>query len=195
MKRRLITAAAFALIAATPLFAASDETEFLQLREKRDEALANAAKPINQQYQTSLQQLLRRAIDDKDKDTAAKIQFELQSLSTGGTASLLPADAAARSVAADPATFQGQLAETKWRLNPDKTFVLHADGTSTSNWTPRRGSWKIIGPNTLELSIWNVARTDQVSIAQGGTLITWQNKEADQLHPLVAKKIASEAGK
>ena len=24
---------------------------------------------------------------------------------------------------------------------------LHADGTSTSSWTPRKGSWKLIGQN------------------------------------------------
>ena len=47
MNRSLTTIAALTLsLAAIPLFAASNETDFLQLREKRDEALANAAKPM-----------------------------------------------------------------------------------------------------------------------------------------------------
>jgi hypothetical protein len=172
-----------------PLFAHSNEAEFLQLREKRDQALADAAKPINEQYKSSLGELLHRAIAENDTKTAAIIQFELQTLTAAGTASLLP------STSIEPTLLQKQLEGTKWRLSPDKTFELHADGTSTSNWTPRQGRWKVVGTDTVELSIWNVPRTEMASVTQGGTLIIWKNKEADQQHPTVAKRIVAESAK
>jgi hypothetical protein len=74
-----ITLSVIALSAAASL-ASPLENEFLQLREKRDKALATVAEPINDGYRASLEQLLQRANTEEDKDTAAKIRFELQAL-------------------------------------------------------------------------------------------------------------------
>jgi|GEM_PF-6407028 len=84
MKRTSSIVIAFALEVAAisadagPPF--SVDIEFLQLREKRDKALATFAEPINDGYRASLEQLLLRAVAKNDNDTAAKIQFELQSI-------------------------------------------------------------------------------------------------------------------
>jgi hypothetical protein len=189
---RLHIAVAILSLPALPLFAGPNESEFLQLREKRDQALTTAAKPINEQYKLSLEDLLRRAVAAGDTETAPIIQFELQLLNADGTASLLPSTS---KVEEEESALKMQLAGTKWRLSPDKTFELHADGTSTSNWTPRPGHWKVLGPDSLELSVWNVPQTEAVSVLQGGTLMIWKNKEGDQKHPTVAKKIVPEPAK
>ena len=63
MKRTSSIIAVIALsLTASPLFAGPNETEFLQLREKRDKALADAAKPIDAQCKKSLEDLLQRAV-------------------------------------------------------------------------------------------------------------------------------------
>ena len=167
--------------------ASSADTEFLQLRENRDKALATVAEPINDGYRASLQQLLKRAIADNDKDTAAKIQFELQCLGAVETSPSLPSPNAA--LTQEMTTLQQQLADTKWRINNDKTFMLQADGGSISNWTPRKGHWKVIDATTVELDIGNIRRQEKVSVSQGGTLMTWMDREEDQQHSQVAKRI------
>ena len=193
MNRTSHILAAIGLSMATiPLFADSTESDFLRLREKRDKALNAAIQPINDVYRTSLQKLLRHAVAEGEDEAAKQIQFELQSLSESGTAPILSESHTGgrlRRSESEMAKLKTQLTDTKWRLSPDKTFILHADGTSTSNWTPRQGHWKVIDPNTLELSIWNVPRPEKVSVQQGGALIVWLDKEADQAHPQVAKKI------
>ncbi|MEA3213104.1 MAG: hypothetical protein QOE70_6161 [Chthoniobacter sp.] len=191
MKRALAVVAtiAFAVTAAalSERKENSSGNEFLQLREKRDKALAAVAEVINDGYRASLEQLLKRAIADGDTDSAAKIQFELQSIGTAGTSASLPARKAAPTP--EMTTLKSQLDETKWRLNQDKTFMLHADGSSTSNWTPRKGRWKVIDATTVELDIGNIQRKEKVAVSQGATLMTWPDREEDQLHPQVARKI------
>jgi hypothetical protein len=71
----LITLSSSALFAASPL-----ERELAQLREQRDKAIAAATEPINRRYQTSLEQLLRRATQAADLETANRIKAEM----TGG---------------------------------------------------------------------------------------------------------------
>lgn len=163
------------------------EKEFLQLREKRDKALATVAEPINEGYRASLEQLLKRAIAEDDKDSAAKIQFELQSLGEVEIRRSLPV--ANLASAPELTALHQQLAGTKWRINHDKTFMLAEDGSSTSNWTPRKGHWKIIDATTAELDIGNIRRHEKVTVTQGGTLMTWIDREEDQQHSQVAKKI------
>ena len=191
MKRTSIIVIAFALsvaaISADAGPAASVDTEFLHLREKRDKALATVAEPINDGYRASLEQLLLRAVAENDNDTAARIQFELQSIGAVRTSH--------RPSAAKPAStpemtvLQQQLADTKWRITHDKTFMLRADGSSTSSWTPRKGHWKVIDATTLELDVGNIRRHEKVTVSQGGTWMTWVDREEDQTHPQVAKKI------
>lgn len=181
-------------MAPVPLLAGSKEDELLQLREIRDKAVTVASAPINGLYATSLQELLQRVTADGNKQLAATIQYELQLLgrapAAATTTATEPAQAAKR-VDSDPAKLRSRLTETKWRLSGDKTFILHGDGTTTGDWTQRKGDWKVTGPNTLELSIWNVPRTEAVTIDEGASMITWVDKDEDQAYPNVAKKIAS----
>ena len=47
-----------------------------------------------------------------------------------------------------------QLSNTEWRVTSDgRTFTLHPDGTTTSDWHQRKGSWKVTGAHTLDLSV------------------------------------------
>jgi hypothetical protein len=50
------------------------------LGEIRDKAMATAAEPINRQYEQSLEQLLRRATQANELETATKIKAILESL-------------------------------------------------------------------------------------------------------------------
>lgn len=180
--RTILIAVVYAM-ASSPLLAGSKEDELLQLREIRDKALTVATASINEAYGASLQELLQRVTADGNKQLGAKIQYELQLLGRAPAAAIIAPN--------DPAKLRARLTETKWRLSGDKTFILHGDGTTTGNWTPRKGNWKVTGPNTLELSIWNVPRTEAVTVDEGASMLTWVDKDEDQAYPNVAKKIGS----
>ena len=70
----LIFAAIFHLHAESPF-----AREFQQLRDQRDKAAAAAIEPINRKYQASLEQLLRRATQGSDLETALHIKEALGS--------------------------------------------------------------------------------------------------------------------
>ena len=53
------------------------EREYKLLRDQRDKAIAAAIDPINRRHQASLDQLLRRATQGNDLETALKIKQEL----------------------------------------------------------------------------------------------------------------------
>ena len=69
----LATTATSTILAETPF-----EREFVQLREQRAKAVAAAVDPINRKYQATLDQLLRRATQGNDLDTAIKLKAELE---------------------------------------------------------------------------------------------------------------------
>ena len=64
----LITFSVSAALYATPF-----EQELAQLQEQRAKALATASDPINRRYAVSLEQLLRRATQANDLDSAIKM--------------------------------------------------------------------------------------------------------------------------
>lgn len=53
------------------------DREFTQLRDQRARAVAAAVEPINRKYQAALDQLLRRATQGNDLETALKIKKEM----------------------------------------------------------------------------------------------------------------------
>ena len=64
-----------------PLFAGSPlEREYQTLREQHEKALAATAEPINRRYQATLEQLLRRATQGNELETALKIKAEIKQL-------------------------------------------------------------------------------------------------------------------
>lgn len=69
------------ILSTSALYAQSQfDRELSQLREQRDKAIATAADPINRRYQTSLEQLLRKATQSNDLESAVKIQNELKGI-------------------------------------------------------------------------------------------------------------------
>lgn len=77
MRTTLIFFTAFPLT----LLAQTDAArELARLQEQRGEALAAAAEPINRRYQQGLEQLLRRATQANDLETAMKIKAAIASL-------------------------------------------------------------------------------------------------------------------
>ena len=82
-------------------------------------------------------------------------------------------------VESQPGSLSSELSNTKWQLPDGKTVIFHPDGTSTSSWTPRKGTWKVIGPNTLDLDITNTGRViGKATVNAGRTRITlpeWKN--------------------
>lgn len=68
------------------------EREFKQLRDQREKSVAAAVDPINRRYQASLEQLLRRATQGNDLDTAVKIRKEMGApvSATAGSSSAKP---------------------------------------------------------------------------------------------------------
>ena len=128
--------------------------EFKQQQEERDKALAAAAIPINQRYAAVLEQLLKRATQANDLDTAVKIRAELQKLgvtspATGATAGAAGSDEAKR------AALRAQLRDSKWKMNDGKTFTLNADGTTSSSWHAKHFTWKVTGPGQAEIAVAN----------------------------------------
>jgi hypothetical protein len=102
------------------------QRELKQLQEDRQKALAAAAEPVNRRYEASLQQLLRRAMQSNDLDTAVKIRAELQGLgATGGGRETVPS-----------ADLVGV-----WTFDGGLICDIKADGTLTVNGKP--GKWSI----------------------------------------------------
>ena len=84
------------------------------------------------------------------------------------------------SVESQPTSLNSQLCNTKWQLGVGKTFTLHPDGTSTSSWTPRKGSWKVTGPDTVDLSVYNVKTHVKGTLNPERTVITTTSGKSDE---------------
>lgn len=77
-KRRLLAAGLFLATAALVYAQTSYERDLAALREQRDQAKAAAIEPIERRYQAALEQLLKRATQGGDLDSALKIKDELE---------------------------------------------------------------------------------------------------------------------
>lgn len=81
-------------IAATASFSASLHAqspylrEFTQIQEQRDKAITAAIEPVNRRYQASLEQLMRKATQANDLDTANRIKQSLTTTTTTSGASV-----------------------------------------------------------------------------------------------------------
>jgi hypothetical protein len=70
-----------AVLSASPLLAETDiGRELNQLQDQHTKAVAAAIEPLKRRYQTSLEQLLKRATQANDLDTALKIREQLATL-------------------------------------------------------------------------------------------------------------------
>jgi hypothetical protein len=77
----------YAILSTRPLLAETDiAREMNQLQDQHTKEVNTAIEPLNRRYQSALEQLLRRATEAKDADTAAKIQEQLTALNDGAAA-------------------------------------------------------------------------------------------------------------
>ena len=166
-----------------PVRAQSDTArEFKQQQEERDKALAAAAAPINQRYAAVLEQLLKRATQANDLDTAVKIRAELQKLgvtspTTGATAGAAGSDEAKR------AALRAKLRDSKWKMNDGKTFALNADGTTNSSWHGKHFTWKVTGPGQAEIAVSNSGSLRLTTFNDDVTTGTMGNETIKRLAP------------
>ena len=72
-----VAIAAFASFAASLHAESPFLREFNQLQEQRDKAITAAIEPVNRRYQASLEQLMRKATQANDLDTANRIKRAL----------------------------------------------------------------------------------------------------------------------
>lgn len=136
---------AFAALGVRSLMAVSPlERELAQMREERDKAVAAATDPINRRYQSSLEQLLRRATQTNDLDTANKIKAEM----TGGAAE----PQAATQFAGGPRAIEKALpGQWNWEGSSHKTW-----GTFVQNGEFRMDGithgWKVSSNGTVTVT-------------------------------------------
>ena len=145
----LILATASILLGETPF-----ERELTQLKEQRDRAAATAVEPINRRYKESLDQLLRRATQGNDLDTALKIKTEL------GTAPAIPATPKAGAPLPDPKApapaagalmdLKLQLPGTKWKAVNDGHILEFRPGGTFVEWGVKVGKYEAKSKERVE---------------------------------------------
>ena len=153
MKTRFLLTVSCAAALLAPALRAETATErdFNLARAERDKAAAAAVEPINRRYKDSLEQLLRRATQGNDLNTALKIKTELGA-ATAGLATVTPPakqdDAAAPGAALSDLKLQ--ISGSKWKF------------TSTSHWVEFRpdGSLRY----DAKMGTWESKSKDKVTI-------------------------------
>jgi len=138
-----------ALLAETPY-----EHDLKLLKEQRDRAVATAVEPINRRYKESLEQLLKRATQGNDLDTALKVKTEL------GTAPAVPAapkpDAppgkpnAPALGAAALTDLKLQIAGTKWKFLADGHLLEFRPGGTCVEFGVKIGKYEAKSKDKVE---------------------------------------------
>ena len=149
--------ATLALAPASPIRAESPfEREFNQLRDQRDKTFAAAVEPINRKYQASLDQLLRRATQGNDLETALKIKEAMTQVSPGAATSAAPSSEATTHRLAK------KLEDTKWYYpNTDQPVARQCieflkDGKlRVWNIGVLADAWRVTAENTVEIQPWS----------------------------------------
>jgi hypothetical protein len=81
----------------------------------------------------------------------------------------------------DPA-LKSRLTNSVWQLQDGKQFTLHSDGSTTGDWHTRKGSWRIIGPNQVQLTItWREKQPSTVAVDTNGSILRWPDTEWAQI--------------
>lgn len=88
----------------------------------------------------------------------------------------------------DPAA-KARLSDSTWQLEDGKHFTLHADGSTTADWHDRKGSWRTVGPNRVQLAIlWRERPMATVTVERDGTLLRWSDEDWGKLAKRVEAK-------
>jgi hypothetical protein len=141
----------FVVLAVSPLLAETDiGREMNQLQDQHTKAVVAATEPLKRRYQTALEQLLRRATQANDLDTALRIREQLAALG-----------AAAASPSAKPhytrETLPQLLTTTEWTWSPKPE--LDRSNTTRVTFTKDQFlmagkpmcSYKVIDSSTVQL--------------------------------------------
>jgi hypothetical protein len=81
---------------------------------------------------------------------------------------------------------QERLSDSVWRLKDGKRFTLRADGSTSGSWHNRKGRWRIIGSNKIQLTMnWKPSAPAVATVESDGTVLRWSDSEWGQ----VAKRI------
>ena len=129
MKSRILSVLLVQAVTATLLAESPIEREFKQLREQRDKTIAAAIDPINRKYQVSLDQLLRRATQTNDLETALKIKQEMgASAITATTTPTAKSETTANKIKTKK-QWEDYLTNSAWKMVQAKTNTAWGDMT------------------------------------------------------------------
>ena len=117
----------------------SYERELQQLTEQRDKAIAAAVDPINRRYQTSLEQLLKRATQGNDLVTAVKIKAQIEKIHSAA-----PPDSEAQ--------FRSALMRSKWSWRGIDILTFTDSGEANLSKANSTSKYKITGQRTVVLT-------------------------------------------
>lgn len=137
--------------------------ELQQVQEQRQKAVVAAVDPITRRYQTSLEQLLRRATLANDLDTALKIKTELETLgaasptSSATTTTTAPVTTPPETGSTNKAPLEVFLSGTRWEwfdsadLTGKASWIeLYKDGKGRSSWGEPL-IYQVTEPNKMKL--------------------------------------------
>ena len=85
-----------------------------------------------------------------------------------------------------------QLSDSTWELRDGKHFTLHADGSTSGDWHDRKGFWRIVSPNAVQLTMqWRTIPPTTVTADSDATVLRWSDEDWGQ----IAKRVKSESEK
>ena len=134
-----ITIAAFAAFSALLHAESPYLREFNLLQEQRDKAVTAAIEPVNRRYQASLEQLMRKATQANDLDTATRIKQSLASTTATSGASVANDSFLGKWV------FRSGVWSDSRELKSDGWVICKADGVG--KWAVNGTELKIDFPN------------------------------------------------
>ncbi len=139
------------------------EREFAQLKEQREAARAAALEPIERRYQAALEQLLRRATQGSDLDTAVKVKEELDNFPSSSDPRNTPLELIGLWALGHP----GETARLPREIKPNGKFISE---------TPPGGKWTING-NKLILTYNDPKFVDTYELPIRNHQLTGVNKQ------------------
>lgn len=72
------------------------------------------------------------------------------------------------------ADLKQRLSGSTWDRKDGKKFTLQVDGTTTGSWHERKGFWKVIAPNMVEMHIsWAPEPPERVTLNPDAALMRW----------------------
>jgi hypothetical protein len=90
----------------------------------------------------------------------------------------IQAGSAPSRTSAATATTKARFDNSRWRLAHSKNILLNEDGSVTSSWDPRPGTWKVIAPDALVFDVpWQPAPAKVVTTTLDATILRWTDDE------------------